>query len=101
MVMAGRFADKARGTRHERGYGNDWDKARRVILMRDSGLCQVCSRAGRVTGATQVDHIVARAHGGDDDTANLQAICVPCHAEKTKNDSKKGRGGQKYAGHRL
>ena len=77
------FADPARGTRQQRGYGASWDKARLRILRRDKGLCQPCLHCGRVTPAKQVDHIIAKSAGGTDDDKNLQAICLPCHKAKT------------------
>lgn len=91
-----KFADIRRGSRHERGYGSEWDKTRRRILERDKGLCQPCLMTGRVTLARQVDHKVPKAEGGTDDDANLQAICVECHKLKTQAEAlraRKGRGG--------
>jgi 5-methylcytosine-specific restriction protein A len=38
---------------------------------------------GRVTVATEVDHVLPRSEGGTDDQANLQPICHPCHVAKT------------------
>lgn len=67
----------------ERGYGWGWTKLRASILARDCGLCQPCQRAGRVTVATEVDHIRNKAQGGSDEPGNLQAICRECHARKT------------------
>lgn len=77
----------AKTSRHARGYGNAWNKLRKVILQRDCHLCQPCLRAGRVTSATQVDHIKPKAKGGTDDEGNLQAICTPCHEAKTATDN--------------
>jgi 5-methylcytosine-specific restriction enzyme A len=76
-------------SRHTRGYGAAWVRLRAVILDRDLHLCQPCRRIGRVTPATQVDHIKPKAKGGTDDSDNLQAICEPCHTAKTEAD--KGR----------
>ena len=70
-------------TRHERGYGWQWEKLRKVILARDRYLCQACLAKGRPTPATHCDHIVSKAKGGTDDPANLQAMCAPCHSRKT------------------
>ena len=42
---------------------------------------------GRVTPATQVDHIKPKADGGTDEHANLQSICTDCHKIKTAQDS--------------
>jgi 5-methylcytosine-specific restriction protein A len=43
-----------------------------------------------VTLAREVDHITPKAEGGNDDEANLQALCSPCHAAKTKQESARG-----------
>lgn len=87
----GKFADARRGSRHERGYGTDWDKKRTRILRRDNGLCQPCLRGGRVTAATQVDHVVPKEEDGTDADENLQAICTDCHKAKTAEEAKRGR----------
>ena len=73
-------------SRHERGYGGTWDKLRAFILRRDNHLCQPCLNADRITPASQVDHIKPKAKGGTDDADNLQAICNPCHEDKTARD---------------
>lgn len=96
-VLPGRFADKRRGSRHQRGYGAAWDRIRPLILARDGGLCQPCLRVGRVTPATQVDHIVNKAEGGTDEAANLQSICQTCHEAKTAGEAARG-GGAKSLG---
>lgn len=71
----------------ERGYDWAWRKRRKRILERDKYLCQVCLALGIVTPATQVDHIVNKAAGGTDDDDNLQSICDPCHAPKTRAEA--------------
>ena len=75
-------------TRHERGYGYEWTKRRAAVLARDLYLCQPCLSKGRPTQATEVDHIVPKSQDGTDDFENLQAICRPCHATKTKAEAK-------------
>jgi 5-methylcytosine-specific restriction protein A len=40
----------------------------------------------------EVDHIINIAQGGNDDDANLQALCVPCHKLKTAEESARGAG---------
>lgn len=86
------FADVRRGSRHERGYGAEWVRIRERIMVRDCGLCQPCMRARRVTAAHAVDHIVPKSQGGGDDDNNLQAICNPCHSEKTAGEALAARG---------
>ena len=61
-------------------------------MQRDKGLCQNCLRHGRVTPATEVDHIVPVAQGGTDDLTNLEAICTSCHREKTAREAQDARG---------
>jgi 5-methylcytosine-specific restriction protein A len=34
----------------------------------------------------QIDHIVARVNGGEDNDGNCQVLCIPCHAAKTEQD---------------
>lgn len=87
----GKFADPYRGSRHERGYGSEWDKKRRQILERDHRLCQPCLRVGLIAAARQVDHIVPKESGGTDDDENLQSICIPCHKAKTALEGALGR----------
>lgn len=89
-MRAGSFADKARGTRHQRGYGSAWDKIRNRILQRDGGVCQPCLRHGIVHMGHAVDHIVPRERGGTDDDCNLQVICRQVHQAKTDAE-KQGR----------
>jgi len=72
-----------RGNRHQRGYGNMWDKLRKQILERDKALCQICIKVGHLIEATQVDHIKPKSKGGTDDNANLQSLCNRCHLRKT------------------
>lgn len=62
-------------------YGNRRWRALREWFLRDHATCRLCEETGRTTLATVVDHI--RPHKGDQtlfwDTANLQALCKPCH----------------------
>ncbi|WP_222943066.1 HNH endonuclease [Stenotrophomonas maltophilia] len=53
-------------------------------------MCQPCKQQGRVTEATEVDHIVNVAEGGSDDETNLQAICAECHGVKTQAEARRG-----------
>lgn len=84
------WASPLRGSSSARGYGGAWQKLRREILERDRGLCQPCQRAGRVTLAREVDHVLNKARGGTDHPQNLQAICRACHQAKTARESRGG-----------
>ncbi|QKQ51059.1 HNH endonuclease [Achromobacter denitrificans] len=85
--------DHERGSRHERGYGTEWDRLRLLILKRDRYLCQCdeCRRTGRVLPATEVDHRIPKAEDGTDDPGNLGAINVDCHKRKTAHESARAR----------
>lgn len=76
-------------SRHKRGYGHQWDKTRRLVLERDKYLCQPCMRKGKVHAANEVDHKLAKAIGGTDAMANLEAINSVCHKIKTARDNGK------------
>lgn len=92
-VASTRFSDPHRGSRHERGYGTEWDKTRKRILARDCGICQPCQRRGELHLGNEVDHIVPKFEGGTDDDGNLQTICTEAHRLKTAEESKRARGG--------
>lgn len=79
-----RETDSRRGTAKERGYTYRWRQARAAFLA-EHPLCRECEKAGRLTAATVVDHIVP--HKGNDtlfwERGNWQALCASCHSVKT------------------
>lgn len=60
------------------GYGRQWRKLR-LMVLREQPICVHCHREA----ATQVDHKVAKAKGGNDDEVNLVGLCHSCHSKKT------------------
>ncbi len=80
-----------RGNPADRGYGWLWSKLRKALLAQEP-LCRTCREQGRVTAATELDHIVPKAEGGADDLANLQALCGDCHKDKTAHESARAQG---------
>ena len=58
-------------------------QAMRNELFARNPLCVECERQGRVTLATQRDHIKPLGEGGADDRDNEQGLCVPCHDAKS------------------
>lgn len=65
-------------------------KFRDAVLRRDRNVCQV--RGPRCTRvATQADHIVPWSEGGSNDPSNGQAVCQPCHDQKTQEEAQRGR----------
>lgn len=82
----------AKRTAVQRGYGYRWQKARAVYLS-SHPLCCYCSRVGRTTPATVVDHI--ERHNGDAllfwDRKNWQPLCKPCHdGQKAVEEARAG-----------
>lgn len=76
--------DERRGSSSTRGYGSRWRRLR-MMYLRSNPLCEDPFNVhdGRLVRATDVDHILARAAGGDDSIDNLQALCKECHSRKT------------------
>jgi len=54
-----------------------WRKIRERILIRDGYTCIYCGE-----NADQVDHVIARARGGNNDESNLVASCKRCNTLK-------------------
>ena len=80
-----RAYDQRRPTSAQRGYGANSRRLRAMVLAEEP-LCRECLRQGRITPATDVDHIVPLAAGGTNDRSNLQALCHSCHSKKTFRD---------------
>ena len=55
----------------------------RARLFAAHPLCVECERHGRVTVATERDHVVPLFMGGADDETNQQGLCAPCHEAKS------------------
>ena len=76
---------KRRPSSYERGYDNEWRKARNEHIDKNP----FCVRCGGV--ATLVDHIVP-IHIAPErrlDKTNFQSMCIPCHKIKTDEDEVK------------
>jgi 5-methylcytosine-specific restriction protein A len=81
--------DALRPTSTARGYGAAWRKLRGLVLQRDP-VCRDASGCNQ--RSTDVDHIVARKHGGTDDPSNLRGLCHRHHSRKTaREDGRWGR----------
>ena len=66
-------------------------QALRAALFAENPLCVECTRLGRVTLATQRDHIVPLMDGGADDAGNTQGLCDECHDGKSLAESLRSR----------
>lgn len=56
------------------------------IFEAANGHCQTCTLliAGKLLPA--YDHVISLINGGGNRESNLQLLCTPCHALKTKKD---------------
>lgn len=82
-----------------------WEKVRKIVLIRDNYLCQVCLRHGIITPANTVHHKVELR---DDitkafDLNNLESICPACHnkehPDRNSKDKKKVKRADVYKFH--
>ena len=55
------------------------------VLKRAGGRCELCG-ASHEEMRLDVDHIIPRAKGGNNDAANLQVLCRTCNAQKRDRD---------------
>jgi 5-methylcytosine-specific restriction enzyme A len=78
-------AIRTAGTAAARWTGRKLTEWRQRILAQEP-LCRPCNEAGRVTVATEIDHIVPLENGGGYDESNVQPICTHCHQAKTARD---------------
>jgi diadenosine tetraphosphate (Ap4A) HIT family hydrolase len=58
---------------------------RYAVLKRAGFRCELCGISADER-AIEVDHILPRKHGGEDDLTNLQALCFKCNANKGARD---------------
>ncbi len=98
--------NQARGSSTQQGYGSKW-RRERLRFLDENPLCVECKAAGRVTAATDVDHIVP--HSGDRELfwrrSNWQALCGEHHRRKTirenggfKHQAREGEGVPRKSG---
>lgn len=79
-------------TLKERGFyhSSAWRRVRKVVLQRDSYICQHCKAQGKLTPATEVHHIKELEDFPDValEVTNLISLCWRCH-ELTKQRKSK------------
>ena len=62
-----------------RGLGQEFERAKRFVVERDGGHCQL-RRPGCTHLATTADRIVPRSRGGTTELSNLRASCGHCNS---------------------
>lgn len=70
--------DPATGKR----YGSTWRKIRSRYIKAHP-LCEECRKAGKLTPAEEVHHVIPLAKGGTHDESNLMSLCTSCHSKIT------------------
>lgn len=76
------------------GSSREWRQTRKAQLEREP-LCRHCKAKGRVTVATDVDHIVPLEDGGSRfDPSNVQSLCTEHHKAKTSAENYTRRTGK-------
>lgn len=69
------------------------------VLKRAKFRCELCGVAASEC-ALEVDHILPRNRGGDDDLSNLQALCYRCNSMKRDRDDSDLRAVRESIDHR-
>lgn len=67
-----------------------WLDCRGDVLIRDRYQCVECRNKGKITLATDVDHILPREQRPDLelDRDNCQSLCKPHHSKKTRRENR-------------
>lgn len=95
-VGAGTSIDD-RPSSSRRGYDRRWRALRKRVLAEEP-ICRdpYKRHPGRLAPTTDIDHIIPRSCGGEDERKNLQGLCHSCHSYKTLviERNVQGSGGQ-------
>jgi len=73
----------ARASAASRGYGRRWRRLASLVLA-GSPWCSDCL----TEPSSEVHHLVAKRDGGEDDAANLLALCKSCHSKRTADEAR-------------
>jgi 5-methylcytosine-specific restriction endonuclease McrA len=89
MIVKARRRVFGRGYNSTRGkrqgptpYSHYWTLVRKEALLRDGYVCQL-QLPGCLGRATEADHIVSVADGGEHTLENARAVCKKCHRTRT------------------
>jgi 5-methylcytosine-specific restriction enzyme A len=69
--------ERTRGTRTQRGYGNDWLRLSKQAIAHQP-WCSQCGTSEDLTA----DHLVPLAAGGTSTPENVQVLCRRCNSGK-------------------
>lgn len=94
--------DRLRDPRVVKLYNDPRWKQIRAEQLEVEPFCRICKRNGKLTRATEVDHI--EPHNGDEFKfffGPFQSLCHSCHTKKTNDERRRtriegGGGGKKF-----
>jgi 5-methylcytosine-specific restriction endonuclease McrA len=72
-------------------------KQRNMVATRQEWLCNVC-KVDLCGIAFDIDHVQRLDALGKHEPENWQALCKPCHAEKTRVDNREAKKGRRIRG---
>ncbi len=70
-------------------YDSRWRKISKLYISKHP-LCAECERAGLLTPAVEVHHVIPVAAGGSDMGKNLMALCKSCHSRISLKERQHG-----------
>ena len=72
-------------------------KQRNMVATRQNWLCNIC-KCDLVGIAFDIDHVQRIDALGKHEPSNWQAVCKPCHSEKTRIDNREAKKGRRIRG---
>jgi 5-methylcytosine-specific restriction protein A len=87
---AGRYERYDRNPAVRKRYDRTWKRIRDRYIS-EHPLCEECKKAGRLTPAEEVHHIISLSKGGTNEDSNLMSLCKRCHSSITAKEG--GRWG--------
>lgn len=70
---------KARCVAISRLRGDEWDRVRNAVFLRDRFICQYCWKR---VDKPHCDHVIPKSRGGKDEIENLKTACPECNLRK-------------------
>jgi hypothetical protein len=69
------------GIQYQQGALYDYQNKRSYLMAREKGCCQCCQKPFEKGNPSHIHHIIERAKGGTDRTANLAILHKKCHEQ--------------------
>lgn len=104
LVPEGRRASSSGSAAWSGGSSRAWRRLRAATLARDGRRCRRCGRGAYLGHELEAHHVVPRALGGPDHTANLVTLGRSCHDEadaEARRQAKAASSGERRIGRVL